>query len=152
MLVILSILSQIVLNSNHLPIITTMSQFLKIPDKTSPTYYTTPHLRFPSIYFTVSSIPKTLYKDVFQPTIPMCERSWQPLRKPPSGTFQSTLPVWGATEIQLYFKFSRQISIHAPRVGSDLLWMHCSISLSYFQPRSPGGERPVSVANLPAIL
>ena len=142
MLVILSILSQIVLNSNHLPIITTMSQFLKIPDKTSPTYYTTPHLRFPSIYFTVSSIPKTLYKDVFQPTIPMCERSWQPLRKPPSGTFQSTLPVWGATLVCSSTSFRREfqstlpvwgatrvgfrlafyfhISIHAPRVGSDV--------------------------------
>ena len=35
------------------------------------------------------------------------------------------------------------ISIHAPREGSDLMAMATAItSLSYFNPRSPRGERP----------
>ena len=33
--------------------------------------------------------------------------------------FQSTLPVWGATFITRIFSMVNEISIHAPRVGSD---------------------------------
>ena len=33
--------------------------------------------------------------------------------------FQSTLPVWGATAMIAAKRFPRDISIHAPRVGSD---------------------------------
>ena len=33
--------------------------------------------------------------------------------------FQSTLPVWGATQIMWRHMEMRGISIHAPRVGSD---------------------------------
>ena len=33
--------------------------------------------------------------------------------------FQSTLPVWGATEIIAAGCVTLEISIHAPRVGSD---------------------------------
>ena len=78
--------------------------------------------------------------------------------------FQSTLPVWGATEGMLRDKtlildfnprspcgerllalacpmVSIMISIHAPRVGSDdaLLWL--SQRHQHFNPRSPCGER-----------
>ena len=35
------------------------------------------------------------------------------------GRFQSTLPVWGATENSLVTIIRSDISIHAPRVGSD---------------------------------
>ena len=35
-------------------------------------------------------------------------------------TFQSTLPVWGATDIAVFHRQGLAISIHAPRVGSDL--------------------------------
>ncbi len=78
--------------------------------------------------------------------------------------FQSTLPVWGAT---IYFRrrssstsdFNPRspcgerlcpdciyhehifISIHAPRVGSDVLFFCQLICIHYFNPRSPCGER-----------
>ena len=35
------------------------------------------------------------------------------------GLFQSTLPVWGATKGHPAYHHDSQISIHAPRVGSD---------------------------------
>ena len=35
--------------------------------------------------------------------------------------FQSTLPAWGATEMEGVFYGKRRISIHAPRMGSDFL-------------------------------
>ena len=78
--------------------------------------------------------------------------------------FQSTLPVWGATVIMLrihrlcsYFNprspcgerqaygmdssTAYQVSIHAPRVGSDLLCKALISCLNGFNPRSPCGER-----------
>ena len=36
-----------------------------------------------------------------------------------SAVFQSTLPVWGATDLPDSMPWSSGISIHAPRVGSD---------------------------------
>ena len=36
--------------------------------------------------------------------------------------FQSTLPVWGATNVGYLIPFYVDISIHAPRVGSDLIF------------------------------
>ncbi len=57
------------------------------------------------------------------------------------GLFQSTLPVWGATWYSRSIFFCRRVSIHAPRVGSDQ-WVRgipkCS---GRFNPRSPCGER-----------
>ena len=35
--------------------------------------------------------------------------------------FQSTLPVWGATQLDAICDADISISIHAPRVGSDML-------------------------------
>ena len=35
--------------------------------------------------------------------------------------FQSTLPVWGATDAIIHKAMAALISIHAPRVGSDLV-------------------------------
>ena len=35
------------------------------------------------------------------------------------GEFQSTLPGWGATVLQADTDYSNNISIHAPRMGSD---------------------------------
>ena len=60
---------------------------------------------------------------------------------PFSIKFQSTLPVWGATERERLTSRRQKISIHAPRVGSDPLlniinYFHCD-----FNPRSPCGER-----------
>ncbi len=55
--------------------------------------------------------------------------------------FQSTLPVWGATALPGVGEVATDISIHAPRVGSD--GPRCSITYrhEHFNPRSPCGER-----------
>ena len=77
--------------------------------------------------------------------------------------FQSTLPVWGATVLNATSINDLEISIHAPRVGSDRVAMtyreYLDISIHaprvgsdrspaaktadccYFNPRSPCGER-----------
>ena len=77
----------------------------------------------------------------FNPRSPCGERLLTPQRAWWSKAFQSTLPVRGATAIISYAKCSRDISIHAPRAGSDL-W--CILLLwhgLHFNPRSPCGER-----------
>ena len=79
-------------------------------------------------------------------------------------SFQSTLPVWGATGLAAENGVILDISIHAPRVGSDVRLVHQKeedkisihaprvgsdgkilasyhIITSYFNPRSPCGER-----------
>ena len=55
--------------------------------------------------------------------------------------FQSTLPVWGATSHKKASNTSAFISIHAPRVGSDGNGKRLAGESSYFNPRSPCGER-----------
>ena len=77
----------------------------------------------------------------FNPRSPCGERPVPVLHAHHMPRFQSTLPVWGAT--QRYIQHGRQgaISIHAPRVGSDRR-RPCTLSCSqYFNPRSPCGER-----------
>ena len=56
--------------------------------------------------------------------------------------FQSTLPVWGATEDAVKEAKTCLISIHAPRVGSDYntMWQGRTRG-NHFNPRSPCGER-----------
>ena len=78
--------------------------------------------------------------------------------------FQSTLPGWGATDAGARVVDGDGISIHAPRMGSDLVRVradlvhvisihaprmgsdcHCrrpACSSRYFNPRSQDGERP----------
>ena len=94
-------------------------------------------------------------------------------RAPP--VFQSTLPARGATErskdiMDSAFDFNprsphgeRQfaklggwddinISIHAPRTGSDLPWLACLPRYTYnFNPRSPHGERRQTVRLLSTV-
>ena len=88
----------------------------------------------------------------------------QEVAKTEAETFQSTLPGWGATRIGGFdgsvFKFQStlpgwgatidtrngvlivSISIHAPRMGSDPgIGVSCIRKSSYFNPRSPDGER-----------
>ena len=55
--------------------------------------------------------------------------------------FQSTLPVWGATERHHHQQDLVCISIHAPRVGSDYPPPPSNRPCGYFNPRSPCGER-----------
>ena len=80
----------------------------------------------------------------FNPRSPWGERldSYRfPLR---SILFQSTLPVGGATDAICAYALFGEISIHAPRGGSDAspgTYPSCS---NHFNPRSPWGERPVT--------
>ena len=79
----------------------------------------------------------------FNPRSPYGER---PLEISPFSmavAFQPTLPVWGATPLQRHrLHTPRDISTHAPRMGSDRL-SGALIPLAFnFNPRSPYGERP----------
>ena len=55
--------------------------------------------------------------------------------------FQSTLPARGATTDGDAQAPPRKISIHAPRTGSDLIFLRLRTVNNYFNPRSPHGER-----------
>ena len=55
----------------------------------------------------------------FNPRSPCGERPTKLWHVVAAGTFQSTLPVWGATWWKLRNSAEELISIHAPRVGSD---------------------------------
>jgi len=79
---------------------------------------------------------------LFQSTLPVGGAT---ALNPIHGTatkFQSTLPVGGATGRVRCRCSSQWISIHAPRGGSDLLTLWAlTLTISYFNPRSPWGER-----------
>ena len=63
--------------------------------------------------------------------------------------FQSTLPAWGATAFSLQYSRLLQISIHAPRMGSDC-YRDTACPPDYnFNPRSPHGERPTMIVVFP---
>ena len=57
-------------------------------------------------------------------------------------SFQSTLPLRGATSRTVFWRQYQRISIHAPLTGSDFLNERQSRKKSNFNPRSPYGERP----------
>ena len=101
----------------------------------------------------------------FQSTLPVRgATAWAAAGLAAPIPFQSTLPVRGATRWQLLHKGPAPISIHAPRAGSDKpplcvkigggISIHApragsdttrttvTTSISYFNPRSPCGERP----------
>ena len=64
-------------------------------------------------------VPRLL---VFQSTLPVWgATSSQSQNTNSTGGFQSTLPVWGATSGIVRADLQGRISIHAPRVGSDIL-------------------------------
>ena len=55
--------------------------------------------------------------------------------------FQSTLPVGGATAYEIPVTDDLEVSIHAPRGGSDSGGEICKQVYVSFNPRSPWGER-----------
>ena len=57
--------------------------------------------------------------------------------------FQSTLPGWGATGFRSCEHFPADISIHAPRMGSDRAQSERHEPDSDFNPRSPDRERQI---------
>ena len=84
----------------------------------------------------------------FNPRSPCGERrkfSISPMR---FRLFQSTLPVWGATLILCIIPHGIEISIHAPRVGSDFIGRMPIISLTLFQSTLPVWGATFSVRNL----
>ena len=60
-----------------------------------------------------------------------------------AAMFQSTRPVWGATTRRSGFRDGCIVSIHAPRVGRDLLCFRPSPRNLRFNPRAPCGARPL---------
>ena len=77
----------------------------------------------------------------FNPRSPCGERRPGTIWTAPVRTFQSTLPVWGATPVPHIPDRSPCISIHAPRVGSDAAPGRRVCAGTDFNPRSPCGER-----------
>ena len=63
--------------------------------------------------------------------------------------FQSTLPVRGATITTAIPFVLSVISIHAPRAGSDVQALSGIQRFTHFNPRSPCGERPLTLFFLP---
>ena len=111
---------------------------------------------------TLSKVP--LYADYFNPRSPHGERPDKTVSQAMSKLFQSTLPAWGATLRNIPFSYFVSISIHAPRMGSDVFfskeeWEKAKFqstlpawgatlpeyrrryTVFYFNPRSPHGER-----------
>ena len=89
---------------------------------------------------TAEFIARYFSKD-FNPRSPCGERPMPSFALTGFSLFQSTLPVWGATEVFELPAMSEDISIHAPRVGSDLQRYFSTPDSLYFNPRSPCGER-----------
>ena len=83
-----------------------------------------------------------LYKSAFQSTLPVrgATRKTDVTRQH-MLRFQSTLPVRGATSPLFHFLATQNISIHAPRAGSDQGGSNAVMCPLDFNPRSPCGER-----------
>ena len=77
----------------------------------------------------------------FQSTLPVWGATQKHSTACASCLFQSTLPVWGATLHDHWRATDQEISIHAPRVGSDRCNQRLGLCGIYFNPRSPCGER-----------
>ena len=78
----------------------------------------------------------------FQSTLPVWGATAMDEALDPAKLFQSTLPVWGATSRNRAIGCHLIVSIHAPRVGSDVPSPASLSSPVSFNPRSPCGERP----------
>ena len=78
----------------------------------------------------------------FQSTLPGWGATDGACRTADMAIFQSTLPGWGATYLTVICVALIVISIHAPRMGSDLRRFRPFAPRNrYFNPRSPDGER-----------
>ena len=78
---------------------------------------------------------------LFQLTLPVWGATSTPNGVATRLEFQLTLPVWGATYHETRTTRAKNISTHAPRVGSDTVDMTWTITTCYFNSRSPCGER-----------
>ena len=82
---------------------------------------------------------------VFQPTLPARGATLRPPRCSTPSEFQPTLPARGATMDGDALFGDGGISTHAPREGSDFLLVGHHPRVVYFNPRSPRGERPLTL-------
>ena len=64
---------------------------------------------------------------------------------PLGGLFQSTPPGWEATRRNLRAGNNKTISIHASRVGGDTATREARRRIAHFNPRLPGGRRPLAL-------
>ena len=80
----------------------------------------------------------------FQSTLPVWGATSPCSGIPPQSKFQSTLPVWGATLWDLVIVRKDFISIHAPRVGSDVkvAERYTKANISIHAPRV-GSDQPI---------
>ena len=79
---------------------------------------------------------------IFQSTLPVGGATNSRPQHCAKDVFQSTLPVGGATRPDDDIPVLEDISIHAPRGGSDASYPCRRLTAPYFNPRSPWGERP----------
>ena len=86
----------------------------------------------------------------FNPRSPHGERRGGGDGKNFGRRFQSTLPARGATTFGDTIPPQSEISIHAPRTGSDTIRARTSPAMYDFNPRSPHGERPNPPRRSPA--
>ena len=97
---------------------------------------------------------RTIFTQIryFNPRSPDGERrhGWSALYS--FSVFQSTLPGWGATRHHEFSHVYGRISIHAPRMGSDIEDAHVRFDVGDFNPRSPDGERPRNPINTPLFV
>ena len=84
----------------------------------------------------------------FNPRSPDGERPKPSWRASPRDLFQSTLPGWGATLDTMDLYTNNQISIHAPRMGSDHAFCAPCAAFWKFQSTLPGwGATNCNVVN-----
>ena len=87
-------------------------------------------------------MPSIVQALVFQLTLPVWGATLSSTVFDTESVFQLTLPVWGATNALHDGTSPRQISTHAPRVGSDRSVTLSGVEADDFNSRSPCGERP----------
>ena len=84
-----------------------------------------------------ASFPAAASFALFQSTLPVWGATVYKRDHWGIATFQSTLPVWGATGLPLSVYVSVSISIHAPRMGSDVQILHGFAGFLLFQSTLP---------------
>ena len=73
----------------------------------------------------------------FNPRAPCGARLMDQAAAAGNNEFQSTRPVWGATTRKLSNVQRAKISIHAPRVGRDRMYVHLPMRHNQFQSTRP---------------
>ena len=91
------------------------------------------------------NVPRSLKKCIFQSTLPLRGATNATLPRLSPLPFQSTLPLRGATICTCRKCGAKFISIHAPLTGSDEYPYTPPLNVPNFNPRSPYGERRVSL-------